>query len=79
MESVYYESEIFYSTGSCGLYYKSFTIVIYDCNDSTIVIYDRNGSGKYYKTINNDHRVIIYDPIRAKARIINYDTSIINK
>jgi len=33
-----------------GLYYKSFTIVIYDCNDSTIVIHDRNDSSLYYKT-----------------------------
>jgi hypothetical protein len=33
-----------------GLYYKSFMIVIYDHNDSMIVIYDRNGSGLYYKT-----------------------------
>ena len=30
-----------------GLYYKSFTIVIYDCNDS----------GQYYKTT-NDARII---------------------
>jgi hypothetical protein len=43
---------------SCGLYYKSFTIVIYDRNGSgqhyksfTIVIYDRNGSGQHYKTM----------------------------
>jgi hypothetical protein len=33
-----------------GLYYKSFMIVIYDRNDSTIVIYDPNESGLYYKT-----------------------------
>jgi hypothetical protein len=41
------------------LYYKSFTIVIYDCNDSAIIIYDCNesaiiiydcnDSGLYYK------------------------------
>ncbi len=33
----------------CGLYYKSFKIVIYDCNDS----------GQYYKTM---IKTIIYDP-----------------
>ncbi len=26
-----------------------FTTVIYNCNDSTIVIYDRNESGQHYK------------------------------
>ncbi len=35
-----------------GLYYKSFTIVIYDRNDSTIIIYNHNYSGQYYKTLN---------------------------
>jgi hypothetical protein len=35
-----------------GLYYKSYRILIYDCNDSTIIIYDHNDSGHYYKTIN---------------------------
>ena len=30
----------------CGLNYKSFTIVIYNCN----VQYDRNDSNQYYKT-----------------------------
>ncbi len=35
-----------------GLYYESFTIAIYDHNDSMIVIYDHNDSGQYYKTIN---------------------------
>ncbi len=35
-----------------GLYYKSIRIVIYNCNDSMIVIYDRNDSGRYFKTIN---------------------------
>jgi hypothetical protein len=34
----------------CGLHYKSFIIVIYECNDSMIVIYDRNDSGLYYKS-----------------------------
>ncbi len=29
----------------CGLYYKSFTIVIYNLNNRTIVIYDHNDSG----------------------------------
>jgi hypothetical protein len=33
-----------------GLYYKRFTIGIYDNNDNMIVIYDRNDSGLYYKT-----------------------------
>jgi hypothetical protein len=33
---------------NCGLYYKSFMIVIYD----------RNDSGQYYKTINT---IVIYD------------------
>jgi hypothetical protein len=32
----------------CGLYYKSLTIVIYDCNDS----------GQYYKTMIT---IVIYD------------------
>ncbi len=45
-----------------GLYYKSFRILIYDRNESTMVIYNRNDSGQYYKTINYDPRVIIYDP-----------------
>ncbi len=31
------ENNIFSMKMSCDLYYKSFTIVIYDCNDSTIV------------------------------------------
>jgi hypothetical protein len=37
---------------TCGLYYKSLRIVIYSCNDSAIIIYDRNDGGHYYKTIN---------------------------
>jgi hypothetical protein len=45
-----------------GLHYKTFMIIIYNRNDSTIVIYDHNESGQYYKTINYDPRVIIYDP-----------------
>ncbi len=45
-----------------GLYYKSFTIVIYNCNDSTIIIYDCNDSGQYYKTINYYPRAVSYDP-----------------
>jgi hypothetical protein len=56
---------------ACGLYYKSFTIVIYDRNESTIKIYNCNDSGQYYKTIN-------YNP-KALARIVNYDSSIVNK
>jgi hypothetical protein len=39
-------------TQPCCLYYKSFRIVIYDRNDSTIVIYDCNDIGHYYKIIN---------------------------
>ncbi len=33
-----------------------------DCNDSTIVIYDHNDSDQYFKTINYDPRVVIYNP-----------------
>jgi hypothetical protein len=40
-----------YSIDSSGLYYKSFLIVIYNHNDSMIVIYDSNDSGLYYKTM----------------------------
>jgi hypothetical protein len=36
-----------------GLYYKSFTIVIYNRNGSTIIIYDCNDRDLYYKTIKN--------------------------
>jgi len=36
---------------SSGRYYKSFTVVIYDRNDSTIEIYNCNDGGQYYKTI----------------------------
>jgi hypothetical protein len=32
------------------MYYKSFTLVIYEHNGSAIVIYDRNDSAHYYKT-----------------------------
>jgi hypothetical protein len=53
---------------SCGLYYKSFTIVIYNRNDSTIVIYDCSDSGKYYKTM------IL--AILALSRSVNYDRKI---
>ncbi len=34
-----------------GLYYKGFTIVIYNHNDNTIEIYDRNDNCLYYKTM----------------------------
>jgi hypothetical protein len=47
------------------LYYKSFTIVINNRNDSMIVSYDRNDSGQYYKT-----RILAK---LALARSINYD------
>ncbi len=53
---------------SCGLYYKVFMIVNYDQNDSTIVIYNRNDSGQYYKTT-----------ITAQARIVNYDGKLRSK
>ncbi len=43
---------------ACGLYYKSFKIVIYDCNDGMFVIYNCNGSGQYYKIINYDSSVV---------------------
>jgi hypothetical protein len=33
-----------------GFHYKSFMIVINNCNDSTIIIYDCNDSGLYYTT-----------------------------
>jgi hypothetical protein len=42
----------FYDMYYCGLYNKSIRFVIYDHNDSTIVIYNPNDSGHYYKTIN---------------------------
>jgi hypothetical protein len=48
-----------------GRYYKSDTVIIYDCKDSTIVIYDLNDSGHYCKTI--------IQPNLALTRSINYD------
>ncbi len=42
------EGKNFYNIDTCGLYYKTFRIVIYDCNDTsqyyktTIVDYDRS-------------------------------------
>ncbi len=33
-----------------ALYYKSFTVIMYSRNDSTIIIYDRKYSDQYYKT-----------------------------
>ncbi len=53
---------VFTENGTSDLYYKSFTIVIYDRNDSVIVIFNRNDSGQYYKTINYDPSVVIYNP-----------------
>jgi hypothetical protein len=44
------------------MYYKSFTIVIYNCNDSMIVIYVHNDSGQHYKLAK-----------LALARSVNYD------
>jgi len=49
-------------SATSGLHYKSFMIVVYDHNGSTIVIYNPDDSGQYYKTINYNQRVIIYDP-----------------
>ncbi len=67
-ESVNYRSEFFYSTGPIhcrGLYYKCITIVIYDHNDTTIVIYKHNYSGQYYKTMILANLVL--------ARRVNYN------
>jgi hypothetical protein len=47
------------------MYYKSFTIIIYNLNDSKTVIYDRNDSGQYYKTMILANLVL--------ARSINYN------
>ncbi len=49
----------------CGLYFKSFIIVIYDFNDSMIVIYDCNDNGQYFKTM--------IPANLALARNVNYD------
>ncbi len=46
---VFLLASLMFSVQTGGLYYKSFTIVIYDCNDSTIVIYGHNDSGQYYR------------------------------
>ncbi len=46
-----YDRKEFYNIGPCGMGYKSFIIVIYNHNDSTIVIYGLNDSGQYYKTL----------------------------
>jgi hypothetical protein len=35
----------------CGMFYRSFTIITYDCNYIMIVIYNHNDSCQYYKTI----------------------------
>ncbi len=48
-KSVIYGQKKFYNIGPCGLYYKQVTIVIYDCNDS----------GQYYKTTIT---IVIDDP-----------------
>jgi hypothetical protein len=60
-----YSCSLFYRTGPCGLFYKSFTIIIYNRKDSMIIIYDRNDSGQYYKTL-------ILDNL-ALAKNITYD------
>ncbi len=70
------------------MYYKSFTIIIYNRNDITIVIYDLNYSGLYYKTtivtnlalarsINYDRRILIYnhkDCYKLKRNLQSYKT-----
>ncbi len=48
------EEKKYYNIENSNLYYKSFMIVIYDCSDGTIIIYNHNDSGQYYKTINYD-------------------------
>ncbi len=54
-----------FSTISCGLYYKSFTIVIYD----------RNDNGLYYKTTIEANLTMIVAKL-ALARSINYDRKV---
>jgi hypothetical protein len=54
-----------YSIGTSGLYYKIFTTLIYDPNDSLIVIYDPNDCGQYYKNMILANLAI--------ARSVNYD------
>jgi hypothetical protein len=44
------ENHILKTKLTSGLYYKSFMIIIYNSNDSTIIIYYRNDSGLYYKS-----------------------------
>ncbi len=50
---------------TCGLHYKSFTIIIYNCNDS----------GLYYKTTIVSNLTIIVANL-ALARIVNYDCKV---
>ncbi len=40
------QASLMFLVQTSGLYYKSLTIVIYDCNDSTIVINDHNDCGQ---------------------------------
>ncbi len=67
---------------NCGMYYKRFTIVIYDCNDS----------GQHYKTKNYNSSVVrpqfgafltivIYDRNDSGQyyKTINYNSSDVNK
>ncbi len=81
---VYYITELIMTVKVlmyCGLYYKSFTtviyyyndsmITIYDHNHSTSVIYDCNDSGQYYKTM------ILAN--FALARSINYNCKVCSK
>ncbi len=54
-----------------GLYYKNFMIAIYDHNGNTIVIYSRNDSDQYYKTMS------LAD--LSLARGVNYDLKVCYK
>ncbi len=50
-KSVFLLSRLMFLVQTNGLYYKSFTIVLYDCNDSTNIINDHYDSDQYYKTM----------------------------
>jgi len=57
--------EMTYKKKTSGLYYNSFAIVIYDRNDTIIIIYNYNDSGQYYKTVSLANLSL--------KRSINYD------
>ncbi len=54
-----------YSARPSRLYYESFEIIIYDCNDTMIIIYGRNENGHYYKVM-----------ILALTGSVNYDREV---